>query len=225
MGSWSLLGVGLGLVVLEVGVERGVNLVGVGRQSGVGNLVHVDRVRIHIEGTGIGILVVELVHLKKHVHVLVWDVDKGVVRRDIALLSVEGHLVEEEIHVNVEVEVVEVVLEIPLLVHHHGLLVILPEPRLGIEGLGLLDGGCRVENSLVSFSLFVRVRYDLDRLVLFLIFLLFKVVGSARGDGDGVMLFEGFGEFIDVSVELAGVDAFFMGVAFDVLGEVGGTSR
>ena len=39
------------------------------------------------------------------------------------------------------------------------------------------------------------------------------------------MLFEGFGEFIDVSVELAGVDAFFMGVAFDVLGGMGGTSR
>ena len=51
------------------------------------------------------------------------------------------------------------------------------------------------------------------------------MVGSARGDCDGVMFFEGFGELVDVSIELAGVDTFFVGVAFDVLGGVGGTSR
>ena len=162
---------GLGLVVLEVGVERRIHLVG--RQSGVGIWIHVDGVRIDVEGTGVGVLVAELVHLKKHVHVLVRDVDKGVIRRDIALLSVEGHLIEEEVHVDVEVKVVEVVLEIPLLVHQQGLLVILPEPGLAIEGLGLLNCGGRVENSLVSLSLFVRVRYDLDRLVFILLFLLF----------------------------------------------------
>ena len=51
------------------------------------------------------------------------------------------------------------------------------------------------------------------------------MVGSTRGDGDGVMFFECLCELVDVSVELAGVDAFFVGVAFDVLGGVGCTSR
>ena len=233
MGSCSLLevglglGLGLGLVVLEVGVEGRVYLVG--RQSGVGTRIYVDRIWIDVYGTWVRILIAELVHLKNHAHVLVLEIDEGAVGlRNASLLSVEGHLIEVEVHVDVEVEVVEVVLEslVPLLVHHHGLLIVLPKPGLGMEGLGLLDGGrCRVENSLVGFSLFVGVGNDLERLILIQYFLLFEVVGSARGDGDGVMFFEGFGELIDVSVELAGVNTFFVGVAFDVLDGVGGTSR
>ena len=50
-------------------------------------------------------------------------------------------------------------------------------------------------------------------------------MSSFDGLGDGVMLFEGFGEFQYMPVELRGIDSSLMGMALDVLSKVVVTSR
>jgi len=117
--------------------------------------------KARVERVGLIVVVVEWVHLHKHVHVLILHIEEGVkgLRVVGGLRTIVGHLIEEQIHVYVEVEIVEVVLQglISLLVHQHSLLIILHKSTMRVQGLSLLDCWRRVVDGFVNFDLFIGV--------------------------------------------------------------------
>ena len=113
-------------------------------------------------------------------------------------------MIEEEVHVDVEVEVAEGILNglYSLLIHLYSLISIrgvIRQSDIGVmDGSGLLDCWCRIENIFIDFDLLVGIRDDLDGVIFVvrdILFFFFFEFSYFWGFGYGLMFLEGFSEF------------------------------
>ena len=113
-------------------------------------------------------------------------------------------MIEEEVHVDVEVEVAEGILNrlYSLLIHLYRLISIrgiIRQSDIGVmDGSGLLDCWCWIEDIFIDFDLLVGIRDDLDGVIFVvrdILFFFFFEFSYFWGFGYGLMFLEGFSEF------------------------------